>query len=65
MRPYLSMKIVDEYNSDFIQLELLEVIPDNLPTPGDRNIRIKINSQDFVGTQTVWLEYDLIQKFVA
>ena len=65
MRPYLSMKIIDEYNSDFIQLELLEVIPDNLPTRGDRNIRIKINSQDFVGTQTVWLEYDLIQKFVA
>lgn len=59
------MKIVDEINSDFIELELLEVLPDRLPTFGDRNISIEVKSRGFWGRQTVWLDYYEIQKFIS
>ena len=60
------MKIVDENNCDFIQLKLVEVLPDYLPTLGDRKFSIKVNSRDFLAEiETVWFDYDAIQKFVA
>ena len=51
-------------SSSSLQLKLLEILPDNLPTPGDREIGVYVASLGFTGTSNIWLDQLSIQQFL-
>ena len=55
------MIIQDRANA--IELTLLERIPDDLPTPGDVRLRVKVEAEGFVGLSEVWIEKPTLELF--
>ncbi len=55
------MIIQDRANA--IELTLLERLPDDLPTPGDVRLRVKVEAEGFAGLSEVWIEKATLERF--
>ena len=55
------MIIQDRANA--IELTLLERLPDDLPTPGDIHLRVKVEAEGFAGLSKVWIEKPMLELF--
>ena len=48
-----------------VELTVLERIPDDLPTPGDVRLRVRVEAEDFAGlSDQVWIEKAVLDQFV-
>ena len=51
-------------DSCFLELRLLEIIPDLLPTPGDARFAVKAKTYEFSGANTIWIARRVIDAFL-
>ena len=52
--------------TDYLELEVLEVLPPGLPSPGDVRVQATLRLRDFSGSFTeVWIEKPELERFTA
>jgi hypothetical protein len=52
-------------NQDFIEIDVVDRVPGNLPTPGDVELSVEVSSGKFRGQAFAWIEARKLSSFIA